>query len=177
MDNMLSPTAKIWTAKVATSQLMNVAFDIDANQRVVNQEAFRLAQDLRNHLLVFDVGAEIALSLKESDRDPRLARGMNELGLIKPDFGKPFQGLYFDALTIQVAIGGKNLKQKKEFLEPYLRHRVIQFLIQHPTPYSNWEFSWKNRQAPNPYHGIQTSRSVNFPSIQVAMISKVGKTS
>jgi hypothetical protein len=64
----------------------------------------------------------------------------------------------------------KTSKKLKEFMALYVEGLVIDYFIQHPSEYSNWEFSYRNRKG----HRIATGRSpatiINFPSIQINLI-------
>lgn len=69
---------------------------------------------------------------------------MNEMGIIAPDFGKDFQGVFFDHLEIHLTTSGELTQSKQEFLEKYTNGLIRNHFIGHPTAYSNWELSHHN---------------------------------
>ena len=141
----------------------------DPEQTIVNQEARAIAQYLQKELEVFDVGIEFTLTLKQGYRDPRLERGINELGIIDPDFGKEFTGRYYQTLEIKSDLSGKKNKQKRDFLEPYLESLMKKYWINHVTPYSNWEFNHQNKFGPKAKNDLSTSYFVNFPEVKIIL--------
>jgi len=141
----------------------------DPEQTIVNQEARAIAQYFQKELEVFDVGIEFTLTLKQGYRDPRLERGINELGIIDPDFGKEFTGRYYQTLELKSDLSGKKNKQKREFLEPYLESLMKKYWINHVTPYSNWEFNHQNKFGPKPKNDLSTSYFVNLPEVKIIL--------
>ncbi len=168
---------KTWIGVSHTKTMNQEVVTKDPEQTIVNQEVKAIAQYLKKELEVFDVGIEITLTFKQGYRDSRLERGINELGIIGPDFGKEFTGRYFQMLELKSDLSGKKHKQKRDFLEPYLESLMKKYWINHITPYSNWEFNFQNKYAPQPKNGLSTSHLVNFPGIKVELIPIVGKTS
>jgi hypothetical protein len=142
----------------------------DPEQIIVNHEVDAIAQYLKKELEVFDVGIEITLTLKQGYRDPRLERGINELGIIGPDFGKEFTGQYFQTLEIKSDLSGKKNKQKRDFLKPYLESLLKKYWINHVTPYSNWEFNYENKFGPRSKNDLSTSYFINFPEVKTIVI-------
>ena len=138
-------------------------------QNIVNHEVDAIAQYIKKELEVFDVGIEITLTLKQGYRDPRLERGINELGIIEPDFGKEFAGRYFQTLEFKSDFSGKKNKQKRDFLEPYLESLMKKYWINHVTPYSNWEFNHQNKFGPKAKNDLSTSYFVNFPEVKIIL--------
>jgi hypothetical protein len=168
---------KTWIGFTNTKENSLEVVSNDIEQTIVNKEVYAITQYLKKELEVFDVVFEMILTLKQGYRDPRLERGINELGIISPDFGKEFTGLYFQMLELKSDLSGKKHKQKRDFLEPYLESLMKKYWINHITPYSNWEFNFQNKYAPQPKNGLSTSHFVNFPGIKVELIPIVGKTS
>jgi hypothetical protein len=166
----------LWVAKASTKDSTNKSLALDPNQRMVEEAVLAIALHLHELLSLFETTACLTLALSASDRNARLARGINESGFIAPDFGKAYVGLYFETLVISLDVTGKQLKQKWEFLEPYVRSRMVQYWIQERTPYSNWEFSWHHAKAPKPANGILTARQINFPLLKIEKNKEVGKT-
>jgi dolichyl-phosphate-mannose--protein O-mannosyl transferase len=107
----------------------------------------------------------INLVIKQGDADERLARGINENGLIKPDFGKSFIGIYFLIAIITIRTHDESGEGKNTFLKKYVEGLVIDYFIQHPSDYSNWEFNHRNRKASG--HANMAARNINFPEIQI----------
>ena len=149
----------------------------DPEQTIVNQEVDSIAHYLKKELAVFNVLIEITLTLKQGYRDSRLERGINELGIISPDFGKEFIGRYYQNLELKSDLSGKKNKQKRDFLEPYLEFLMKKYWINHVTAYSNWEFNHVNKFGPKAKNDLSTSFFINFPGIKILLIPIVGKTS
>ena len=85
----------------------------------------------------------LTLSMQESQTNRRLMRGTNEEGYIEPDFGKPFQQIYFNEANLVFTPKLPNTKEKKEFLRLYFIGLMKQYFASHPTSYSNWELNAK----------------------------------
>lgn len=163
---------KTWIG-VSHTNLTNQEVDsTNPEQTIVNQEARAIAQYLQKELEVIDVGVEITLTFKQGYRDPRLERGINELGIIGPDFGKEFTGRYYQTLELKSDLSGKKNKQKRDFLEPYLESLMKKYWINHVTPYSNWEFNHQNKFGPKAKNDLSTSFFINFPGI-IIKINKI----
>ncbi len=158
---------KTWIGVSHTKTMNHEVVTKDPEQTNVNQEAGAIAQYLQKELEVFDVGIEITLTLKQGYKDPRLERGINELGIIGPDFGKEFTGRYYQTLELTSDLSGKKNKQKRDFLEPYLESLMKKYWINHVTPYSNWEFNHQNKFGPKPKNDLSTSFFINFPFILI----------
>jgi hypothetical protein len=160
---------KTWIG-VSHTKITNREVDsTNPEQTIVSQEASAIAQYLQKELEVFDVGIEIKLTFRQGYRDPRLERGINELGIIGPDFGKEFTGRYYQTLELTSDLSGKKNKQKRDFLEPYLESLMKKYWINHVTPYSNWEFNHQNKFGPKPKNDLSTSYFVNFPEVKITM--------
>lgn len=168
---------KTWIGVSHTKITNQEVVSKDPEQTVVNQEAKAIALYLKKELEVFDLGVEIILTLKQGYRDSRLERGINELGIIGPDFGKEFTGRYFQTLELKSDLSGKKNKQKRDFLEPYLESLMKKYWINHVTPYSNWEFNHENKFGPKPKNDLSTSFFINFPWFKIDLNPMVGKTS
>ncbi len=160
---------KTWIGVSHTKITNQEVVSNDPEQTLVNQEAKAIALYLKKELEVFDVGIEIIITLKQGYRDPRLERGINELGIIGPDFGKEFTGRYFQTLELKSDLSGKKNKQKQDFLEPYLDFLMKKYWIKHLTPYSNWEFNYQNKFGPRPKNDLSTSYFINFPEVKTKL--------
>jgi hypothetical protein len=139
----------------------------DKEQKIVNDTVASLGAFLHPFLKTFIKDFEISLRFIQDSTNPRLERGMNEDGIMGRDFGKAFSGQYFDTLSVTIHTPTKTLDKTKEFLKLYVEGLVIEYFIQHPSEYSNWEFSFRNRKG----HRIATGQSpatiINFPFIQI----------
>ena len=142
----------------------------DKEQKIVNDTVASLIAFLQPYLQVVIQGLDVNLTFIQQSTNPRLERGINEEGMMGRDFGKSFSGRYFDTLGMTIHTPPKTSKKLKEFIPLYVEGLVIDYFIQHPSEYSNWEFSYRNRQG----HRIATGRSpatiINFPLINITMI-------
>jgi len=142
----------------------------DKEQKMVNDTVASLVEFLQPFLKTFIKDFEISLRFIQDSTNPRLERGMNEDGIMGRDFGKVFSGQYFDTLSVTIHTPTKTLDQTKEFMKLYVEGLVIDYFIQHPSEYSNWELSYRNRKG----HRIATGQSpatiINFPLINISMV-------
>jgi hypothetical protein len=83
------------------------------------------------------------------------------------DFGKAFSGHYFESLSLHIHTKKQTLEKTKEILKLYVEGLVIEYFIQHPSEYSNWEFSFRNRKGHRIATGLSPSTIINFPFIQI----------
>ncbi len=152
---------------LANSKLQTIEPPVSAQDytSIVQNEAIAVHQCLDKHLSFILDKLEIQIDLKEGDSSERLARGINELGLIKPDFGKPFKNLFYDRIQVSLKFKKINKESKSEFVERYVTGLIIQYFMDHPSEYSNWEFNERNRKAA--MHPLMTARKVNFPNIVI----------
>ena len=107
------------------------------------------------------------LTLRQGATDERLARGINEDGIISPDYGKPFHGRYIQKVVIEVLPRGDHSIESQTFLEAYFKGLAIQYFVMNVTEFSNWEFSHQNPLSRGSLRGNFASRNVNFPMIQI----------
>ena len=139
----------------------------DKEQKMVNDTVASLVAFLQPFLKTFIKDFEVSLRFIQDSTNPRLERGMNEDGIMGRDFGKAFSGQYFESLSLNIHTKKQTLEKTKEFLKLYVEGLVIEYFIQHPSEYSNWEFSFRNRKG----HRIATGQSpatiINFPFIQI----------
>ncbi len=160
---------KTWLGVSHTKITNQDVVSTNPEQTIVNQEARAIAQYLQKEIEVFDVEIEITLTLKQGYRDPRLERGINELGIIGPDFGKEFTGRYYQTLELKSDLSGKKNKQKRDFLELYFESLMKKYWINHVTPYSNWEFNHQNKFGPKPKNDLSTYFFINFPEVKIIL--------
>jgi hypothetical protein len=141
----------------------------DKEQKIVNDTVASLVAFLQPFLQSVVSDYEINLNLVQDETNPRLARGMNEEGRMGRDFGKSFTGKYFEALSLNIHTKKQTLEKTKEFLTLYVEGLVIDYFIQNPSEYSNWEFSYRNRKG----HRIATTQSpatiINYPYINITL--------
>ena len=107
------------------------------------------------------------LTIRQGATDERLGRGINEDGIISPDYGKAFHGRYIQKVVIEVLPQGDHDKESQAFLEAYFKGLAIQYFVMNVTEFSNWEFSNQNPLSRGSFRGNHASRNVNFPMIQV----------
>ena len=99
---MAKPIANTWTGIIHYPTQDPTHSSNDPNQKLVDETLLRLLNDLKPNLEPLIQSLEVKLSLVQSDRSRRLERGINESGLIGPDYGKLFTGYYFDSLHVTV---------------------------------------------------------------------------
>lgn len=133
------------------------------NQILVQKTASDILTYIIHDMKLVVESLVIHLTLKQSHTDARLARGINEDGIIAPDFGKPFTGLFFDTITVKVKPIGEETKDKVKFLTRYLEGLIIHYFIILRSDYSNWELSHRNRKAAP--HSNMAARHMNYPKI------------
>ena len=164
---MAKPSANSWTSIIHYPHQEPVDTSNDPNQKLVDETLFRLLNDLKPNLEPLIQSLDAKLSLVQSDRNPRLERGINESGLIRPDYGKPFPGYYFDSLQVTVKTQPGTKKQTIVFLESYLEGLIIAYFVKHPSAASNWENSFRNQKGPRIGSTASPSTMINFPSIEI----------
>jgi hypothetical protein len=140
---------------------------VQSIERTLIDKLFRLLNDLKPNLEPLIQSLDAKLSLVQSDHSPRLERGINESGLIRPDYGKPFTGYYFDSLHVTVKTQPVTKKQTIVFLESYLEGLIIAYFVQHPSVASNWENSFRNPNRSRIATTSSPSSIINFPSIEI----------
>lgn len=164
---MAKPIVNTWTSVIRYPTQDPVDTSNDPNQKLVNETLLRLLNDLKPNLEPLIQSLDVKLSLVQSDRSPRLERGINESGLIRPDYGKPFTGYYFDSLQVTVKTQPGTKKQTIKFLESYLEGLIIAYFVQHPSVASNWEHSFRNPNRARIPTTSSPSSIINFPSIEI----------
>ncbi len=132
---------------------------------IVQNEAISIKKHLRKFLSPIIDTFDIQLSLKEGEKSERLSRGINEIGLIKPDFGKPFYHLFYEDIQIILNVKKEVKIDGNEFMERYITGLIMDYFIQHPSDFSNWELNQRNRKASG--HANMPARHINFPKIQL----------
>lgn len=153
-----------WFGEASTElEIKNIKFENTYHQ-AAQEKAIELFTLLKENLITGVASIEVFLSIRKSPFSERLQRGMNEMGIIAPDFGKDFQGVFFDHLEIHLKTTGTLTQSKQEFLEKYTKGLIRNHFIEHPTTYSNWELSHHNPKASTRNHA---SSSVNFPPLKV----------
>ena len=139
----------------------------DKEQKIVNDTVASLVVFLQPFIQPIVKDFEVSLRFIQDSTNHRLERGMNEDGIMNCDFGKAFYGQYFDTLGITIHTPPTTRDKTKEFMKLYVEGLVIDYFIQHPSEYSNWELSYRNRKG----HRIATGQSpasiINFPFIQI----------
>jgi len=164
---MAKPSANSWTGIIHYPHQEPVDETKDSNQKLVDETLLHLLNDLKPNLEPLIQSLDVKLSLLHSDRSPRLERGINESGLIRPDYGKPFTGYYFDSLHVTVKTQPGTKKQTIKFLESYLEGLIIAYFVQYPSVASNWENSFRNQKGPRIGSTASPSTMINFPSIEI----------
>ena len=164
---MAKTIANTWTSVIRYPTKDPVVETKDSNQKLVDETLLRLLNDLKLNLEPLIQSLDVKLSLVQSDRSRRLERGINESGLIGPDYGKPFTGYYFDSLHVTVKTQPGTKKQTIVFLESYLEGLVIAYFVQHPSVASNWENSFRNPNRARIPTTSSPSTIINFPSIEI----------
>jgi hypothetical protein len=164
---MAKPNANTWTSVIRYPTQDPVDETKDSTQKLVDETLLQLLNDLKPNLEPLIQSLEVKLSLVHSDRSPRLERGINESGLIRPDYGKPFPGYYFDSLHVTVKTQPGTKKQTIKFLESYLEGLIIAYFVKHPSAASNWENSFRNPNLVRFPTTSSPSTFINFPSIEI----------
>jgi hypothetical protein len=154
----------IGSAKIKPKTIIGIQ---NSNQDKVQNAAQAIFDYLTREVKLPVECLEINLTLKQGESDSRLSRGINESGLIRPDFGKPFTGLFFEIIVVKVILNDQNNEEFKNFLKVYLEGVIIHYFIYFGSDYSNWEFSHRNRKAS--VHSNKAARHVNFPIIQILL--------
>jgi hypothetical protein len=143
----------------------------DQHQAIVQKTAEVMILFLNYFLLEMIPNLEVELTLKQGHHDERLARGMNEEGLIRPDFGKEFVGYYYKDLIVQVKVDQAMDEETKTFITRYVEGLMMTYLLQNPSKYSNWEFHHRHRSTvtQSSHHPSSAALKINFPQIQIKM--------
>jgi hypothetical protein len=164
---MAKPSANSWAGIIHYPHQEPVDTSNDPNQKLVDETLLQLLNDLKPNLEPLIQSLDVKLNLLQSDRSPRLERGINESGLIRPDYGNPFTGYYFDSLhvTVKTQPGTKN--QTIKFLDSYLEGLIIAYFLKHPSAASNWENSFRNQNQVRFPTTSSPSTFINFPSIEI----------
>jgi hypothetical protein len=164
---MAKPNANTWTSVIRYPNQDPVDETKDSTQKLVDETLLRLLNDLKPNLEPLIQSLDAKLSLVQSDRSPRLERGINESGLIRPDYGKPFPGYYFNSIQVTVKTQPGTKKQTIVFLESYLEGLIVAYFVQHPSVASNWENSFRNPNRSRIATTSSPSSIINFPSIEI----------
>lgn len=109
----------------------------------------------------------IEVHFREGGFDERLQRGINEAGIIAPDFGKRFFGYYIQKVIVSSAyVTFDNAAERLKTIDE-LTFKLAEHLVAHYSRLTNYEFNTKYRYKANlhplhdgtnkPYHFI------NFP--------------
>jgi hypothetical protein len=158
----LSPNS--WFGEASTElEIKNLRFENTYHQ-AAQEKAIELLTLLKKNLITGVASIEVFLSIRKSPFSERLQRGINEMGIIAPDFGKDFLGAFFDHLEIHLTTSGELTQSKQEFLVKYTKGLIRNHFIEQPTAYSNWELSHHNPKASSRNHA---SGRVNFPAINI----------
>ena len=144
-----------------------IAIAKDEYASIVQQQATAIIESLRALKIDNVVNLTCQLLLKRGQKDIRLQRGINEIGLIIPDFGKPFLGLYYQRMVIVITFNKTTPSEKKLIIQDKITAFMKSYWMNQPTAYSNWEFNQENRQRLRTHNGLQTARYINFPEIIV----------
>jgi hypothetical protein len=164
---MAKPNANTWTSVIRYPTQDPVDETNDSTQKLVDETLLGLLNDLKPNLEPLIQSLDAKLSLLQSDRSPRLERGINESGLIRPDYGKPFPGYYFNSIQVTVKTQPGTKKQTIVFLESYLEGLIVAYFVQHPSVASNWENSFRNPNRSRIATTSSPSSIINFPSIEI----------
>jgi hypothetical protein len=157
---------------LGVAKLIPVSSDItiakEENASLVQQKATDIIEFLKPLHIENVVQITCQLLLKRGQKDMRLQRGINEGGILMPDFGKPFLGLYFQRMVIVITFIEDVSTDKKITIQDNVTASMKLYWMNQPTAYSNWEFNQENRQRLRTHNGLQTARYINFPEIIVS---------
>lgn len=162
---MAKPIVKTWTGVLRYPNKATVQGSDEPNQKLIDDTLLGLLHDLQPHLKGLMQRCDFTLNLVESDRSRRLERGINESGLIAPDFGKTFTGVYFESLQVTLKTPKGTKKKTIAFLQPYVEGLIMTFFMKHPSIASNWEHNFRNPNAGRIATTSSPSTMINFPII------------
>jgi len=161
-----------WVGKASLNALSKLnPSPHDQHQTIVQKTAEAMIFFLNEYTLEMIPYLEVELTLKQGHHDERLARGMNEEGLIPPDFGKEFVGYYFKDLIVQVKVDQAMDEETKTFITRYVEGLMITYFLQNPSEYSNWEFHHRHRSTAiqSSHHPSSAALKINFPQIRIVL--------
>ncbi len=162
---MAKPIVKTWTGVIRYPSKAAVRASDEPNQKLIDDTLFVLLNDLQTHLKDLMHRCDLTMNLVESDRSRRLERGINESGLIAPDFGKTFTGIYFESLQLNLKTPKGTKKKTIAFLQAYVEGLIMTYFMKHPSVASNWEHNFRNPNAGRISTTSSPSTMINFPSI------------
>jgi hypothetical protein len=158
---------KTWIGSTANFKHGDKPAFSDINLQHVHEQAMLIYEELKRQFTNLEISFDIELTLRKAATDPRLQRGINERGLIAPDFGKPYKGLYFQKVLLQLHSLNRRSQDERQSIEKTLQALLVQYWIDHPSDYSNWELSYRNPRPVKSFNGIKTAMTINFPLIEV----------
>jgi|GEM_PF-3466325 len=162
---MAKPIVKTWTGVIRYPSKAPVRASHEPNHKLIDDTLLGLLNDLQVNLKTLMHRCDLTLTLVESDRSRRLERGINESGLIAPDFGKTFTGVYFESLQVTLKTPKETKKKTIAFLQPYVEGLIMTYFMRHPSVASNWENSFRNPNTGRIATTASPSTMINFPSI------------
>ena len=162
---MAKPIVKTWTGVMRYPSKAPVRPSDEPNQKLIDDTLIGLLHDLQAHLKGLLHLCDLTLNLVESDRNRRLERGINESGLIAPDYGKTFTGIYFESLQVTLKTPKGTKKKTIAFLQLYVEGLIMTYFMKHPRVASNWENSFRNPNGGRIATTSSPSTMINFPSI------------
>lgn len=161
MKNLLNQN-ETWTGVSRGFDVNNPIPYRDERLQLVHEEAAKIYAYIKKEFYKHSFLIEVVLTLRQSNTDERLSRFLNEPGLIAPEFGKKFTGLYFQKVKIEMDVYNER-KEYIETLRKFFESLVVKYFIENRTPYSNWEYSLRNPNPIKTFKGNQTAVIVNFP--------------
>jgi hypothetical protein len=170
---MNQSTNQTWVGKATLLSISSPnSFPRDQYQAVVQETAQAIILFLKEFILDMILDVEVELTLRQGHHDDRLARGINEDGFIRPDFGKEFVGYYFKDLVVHLKIGQETDEETKTFITHYVEGLTMTYFLENPSDFSNWEFNYRNHQKcaqPSIYRSADAFK-VNFPSLDIDIV-------
>jgi hypothetical protein len=164
MKDVANPI-QTWIGVSTSSRIKNPIPFKDEKLQLVHDQADMIHAYIKSQFYKYGHLIEVVLTLRHSNTDERLNRFLDEPGLIAPEYGKKFLGLYFQKIKIEMY----PLNEMKGFIETIKKQfdaLIVKYFIENPSAYSNWEFSLRNPKPVKTYKGIQTAVIVNFPLIE-----------